>query len=197
VKFEIIDKSNYEFEGGKEAVNVAYNILPMPLSVVVSSVTKYLFEKEDKPTFTVKSGRVFEGDDLLISYYKNDGFIYCVSANPNYILTAVAGEVLHYSYPSLSGILIISLVFLFFLFVVTLGAILVIKAKRGYQPALKGNEKKDRQISDPVILIFSLYNGVGLWYDLAKSLFLEVQHLCRTLHPPILPNPFVLQHCCL
>jgi hypothetical protein len=99
----------------------------------VSDLTKYLFEREDEPTFTVKEGRVFGEDDLLISYYKKDGFIYCVRANPNYILSVTAGEVLHYSYPSLVGILMLSLVFLFFLFVVALGVSLIIRAKRNFR----------------------------------------------------------------
>jgi ribosomal protein L18E len=75
---ELKDSANYRFE---EDINyIEYRILPRAVTLRIL---------EDGKSYTVEHGEVMVGDDLLLSYYTEDGQIKAVSANPDYIVTVI------------------------------------------------------------------------------------------------------------
>lgn len=78
VYFELTDADNYKFENGIDYVE--YEILPRAVTVkIISGGNKY----------SVEEGRIIEGDDLMLKYYTEDGYIIARSENPDYIVKVI------------------------------------------------------------------------------------------------------------
>jgi len=78
VYFELTDADNYKFENGIDYAE--YEILPRAVTVkILSGGNKY----------SVEEGEVIAGDDLMLEYYTEDGYIMARSENSNYTVKII------------------------------------------------------------------------------------------------------------
>lgn len=110
VRAELLDSSNYEFEGGGAACDAYFVITPRVITVRVENVSLHLFERLYEVDYSIVSGECASGDNLTFSQYR-DGARACLrSENPNYTVISLGGEITRLPYPTLGFFLCFLLV---------------------------------------------------------------------------------------
>lgn len=115
VVLALADTDNYIFEdtGSFEAYGL-FEIKPAVLNITISDIKLRLFEKAKSADYRITSGNLYQGDDLMMSVYTDGGKVFLKSANPNYTVNVIPGQIIRLPYPTPEGgiILIISFIFL-------------------------------------------------------------------------------------
>ena len=94
VSLRLYDPKNYAFEGVEgESAAVPFEILPMPLSVVIESVTLRLGESFTLPPYRVVAGAPLATDDIGFAAKESGGKVTYSFENTDYLVTYEGGEV--------------------------------------------------------------------------------------------------------
>ena len=96
----LTDAENYVFEDGSGECNLIFEITPRKISISVSDMNIYLWDKISEAKYVISDGSIVAGEDLELEQYEADGKIYLRTKNPNYSLIIVPGRINSLSYPS-------------------------------------------------------------------------------------------------
>jgi ribosomal protein L18E len=110
VSFVIKDERNYRF--AEEVSAVYYEIKPRPVRLKINP---------DLESYTLISGSIIEGDDLMLNYERRGGFVYLSSANKNYSLSVDPYEIKQGAdaAPFIALLILFVLIFLLLLLLIT------------------------------------------------------------------------------
>ncbi len=80
------DGNNYTFfESADESIRIKFTVLPIKLSLNVSDYDRYLFSEIEEIDYKIISGRILEGDTVMVKQRIEDDRIVICSLNPNYV----------------------------------------------------------------------------------------------------------------
>lgn len=102
VTLRLTDSRNYVFAGtGGDSINGIYEILPATIGVKVKDTRLHLFEKLSGAEYYITSGGAYGDDYVGLGFYLEDGRVYALSQNPNYVLKVESGRLTRLPYPTL------------------------------------------------------------------------------------------------
>ena len=120
----LADPSNYCFAGGVSEFEAAFTVLPMTLCLNVEDLKIYLWEEAGSAEYALIGGSLAEGDTLEVIQRIEDGKVYLSSADPNYVFSVRAADIVELPYPSPSVMRIILIWGLVILLVLLLLAVI-------------------------------------------------------------------------
>ncbi len=89
----LCDSANYEFPNSSDTVCVEYEILPIPLTVKLFDIDKYIGSDLAEPAYELIDGQLAPGDTLELTFEYGEEFVTAKMDNPNYVLTVLPGVI--------------------------------------------------------------------------------------------------------
>ncbi len=126
----LADGDNYCFADGEGICEVEFTVLPRPVSVVVSDLDVYLWDKPSKAEYSIPSGSLFDGDSIGVIQRIEGDTVYLYSNNPNYVLDGAVSRLNRLSVPRPEVMRVIAISFVLLLFLILLAVVLLFNRKR-------------------------------------------------------------------
>ena len=102
----LTDSDNYTFdESGNDRCTAIFRILPKAVYISVPNVSVHLWDKVEKPSYTITDGGAIGDDELILSSYIDADTVRYRSENPNYTVVQTGGAIERLSYPSIKGVI--------------------------------------------------------------------------------------------
>lgn len=126
---KLADSSNYEFTNASSEISLEYEILPRKLTVQLSDIDKYLFDKKSSPSFTVTEGELAEGDTFAPIFIYEKDYVSCEFEDSNYSLTVIPGKIISHNFLREDDLFKVFIAFLLLVLIVFLILVLVLRRK--------------------------------------------------------------------
>lgn len=108
IKIQLTDPDNYCFaEREGDSAYAIFRILPATVSVEVCDMSLRWFEDVSDADYRIISGKVYDGDVIGVSTYREGERVFVHSENPNYSFEVTPGRINRLPYPTVEGGLII------------------------------------------------------------------------------------------
>ncbi len=126
---KLTDSSNYEFPNSSSEISLEYDIFPRKLTVQLSDVEKYLFDKQTLPSFTVTEGEIAECDTLSPIFIYEKDYVSCEIRDSNYSVTVIPGKIIKHNFLSEEDLFKVFVAILLLILIVFLILIIVLRRK--------------------------------------------------------------------